>query len=156
MLNISQFRELIVKPVLTSLMLYSPGAEELMVFTCANESLGGTYIKQVDGPALGIYQMEPATYDDIWHTFIMNHDQLRLIFMSNFNLSNIPSPARLIYDLHFATAMARLHYDRFRDPIPDPKDLEGLWNYYKEFYNTSKGSAQKDSALDHYHRFCLG
>ena len=65
MLNIAQFRDLIVKSTLNDLLLYSEDAEELLVFTCAVESLGGTYLQQVKGPALGIYQMEPVTYNDI-------------------------------------------------------------------------------------------
>jgi len=47
MLNIAQFREFIIQPSLHDLILNSPDAEELLVFTCANESLGGTYIKQL-------------------------------------------------------------------------------------------------------------
>jgi hypothetical protein len=61
MFNITQFRELLIRPVLDSLQMYSKDAEELLVFTCAAESNGGTYLHQVKGPALGIYQCEPST-----------------------------------------------------------------------------------------------
>ena len=69
MIDNKQLRECIIKPTLDSLQMYSQAAEELLVFTCACESLGGTYLKQVKGPALGIYQMEPATYQDIWENY---------------------------------------------------------------------------------------
>ena len=62
MIDNKQLRELIIGPSLDALQMYSKEAEEILVFTCASESLGGTYLKQVKGPALGIYQMEPATY----------------------------------------------------------------------------------------------
>lgn len=65
MLDCSQFRALIIEPVLSKLQLYSKDAEELLVFTCAAESLGGTLLHQIQGPAVGIFQMEPNTYTDI-------------------------------------------------------------------------------------------
>ena len=99
MLNIAQFREFIVIPTLHDLVLNSTAAEELIVFTCATESLGGTYLKQVNGPAIGIYQMEPETYNDIWQNYIMKHGSLMLILGSNFNAHFMPDEQRLIYDL---------------------------------------------------------
>ena len=153
MLNNEQLRELIIKPVLEMLILSSPEAEELLVFTCAVESLGGTYLKQVNGPALGIYQMEPATYVDIWQNFIKTQGRLFMIMLSNFQTGFMPSEDRMIYDLRFATCMARLHYERVKEPLPNAKDENAIWEYYKKYYNTSKGSAEKISALIRYHDF---
>ena len=68
----NQLRELIITPALSKLQLYSKDAEELLIFTCAVESDGGTYLKQIKGPALGIYQMEPRTYNDIWQNYMRN------------------------------------------------------------------------------------
>ena len=70
MFNITQFRENIVNPVLHDLQMYTKEMAELIVFTCAVESNGGTYVKQIKGPALGIYQVEPSTFTDIWVNFI--------------------------------------------------------------------------------------
>jgi len=153
MLNITQFRELIVKPALRDLVLDSVGAEELLVFTCANESLGGTYLAQVKGPALGIYQMEPETYNDIWQNYINNHSRLAMIMATNFGCSRMPVEDRLIWDLRFATAMARIHYARAMSPLPLPGDVEGIWEYYKTHYNTSKGAAEKVQAIANYRAF---
>lgn len=153
MLDCSQFRSFIVEPVLSLLRNYSKNAEELLVFTCAAESLGGTYLHQVKGNALGIYQMEPATYTDIWVNYIHSRSHLATLMAMHFGCNRIPQPERLIYDLHFATAMSRIHYLRVTENIPDPKDVEGLFDYYKKYYNTEKGKSKKDNAIKLYEKF---
>jgi hypothetical protein len=153
MFNILQFRESIVKSTLNDLLLYSPEAEELLVFTCATESRGGSYIRQVNGPALGIYQMEPETYNDIWQNYLKDKTNLCMILFSNFEIGFQPSPDRLIYDLRLSTAMARLFYSRIKEPLPSSKDIDSIWDYYKKYYNTPKGKAQKFEAIQKYHDF---
>lgn len=153
MINIEQFRTLIIEPVLSKLQVYTKDAEELMVFTCAAESLGGTYLHQVKGSALGIYQMEPPTYTDIWINFILNRNSIATLMSMNFACPKIPDPSRLIYDLHFATAMTRIHYMRVPMKIPSKDNIEGIWEYYKKFYNTNKGKAKKDEAIEKYKKF---
>lgn len=153
MLNINQFRELIVKSSLNDLLLYSQDAEELLVFTCAVESLGGTYLQQLSGPALGIYQMEPATYNDLWQNFIIPDNRLTLKLINNFDIRMMPSEARLIYDLRFATAITRIFYLRVKAPLPSASDVNAIWDYYKRYYNTSYGAAQKDESITKYRNF---
>lgn len=153
MLNIAQFRSLIVQPALRDLLLLSHDAEELMVFTCAVESLGGSFLHQVNGPALGIYQMEPASYTDLWQNYIKNRTGMFMIMLSNFDAHNMPPVERLIYDLRFATAITRLYYARLPQPLPSCKDENAIWEYYKTFYNTVSGAAQKESSLRKYHDF---
>ena len=148
-----QLRELIIKPALDSLQMYSVEAEEMLVFTCASESLGGTYLKQVKGPALGIYQMEPATYTDIWENYIKYKTNLISIFALNFDAARIPNPERMIYDLRFATAMARIHYRRCKESLPKAGDTKAMWEYYKKYYNTPLGKAEEESTLKHYLKF---
>jgi len=153
MLDCSQFRSLIIEPVLSKLQVYSKDAEEILVFTCAAESLGGTLLHQVKGPAVGIYQMEPNTYTDIWTNFIRARNRMATLMAMHFNCTKIPEHERMIYDLHFATAMARIHYLRFSGKLPDAKDIEGLWEYYKKYYNTEKGKAKKEDSIKKYEQF---
>jgi hypothetical protein len=155
MLNINQFRELIVKSSLNDLLLYSKDAEELMIFTCAVESDGGTYIRQIKGPALGIYQMEPQTHNDIWMNYIYGHGALSMRLFANFDISNRPDESRMIYDMRYSTAMARIHYLRVKDSLPPCHNVEAIWEYYKKYYNTVKGAAQKDESIKKYHDFVL-
>jgi len=153
MFNCEQLRTLIIRPALKDLLLHTEDAEELMIFTCANESLGGTYLKQVKGPALGIYQMEPETYNDLWQNHIKKKTSILLILLHAFNIINMPEEDRLIYDLRYATAMTRIYYSRIPTPLPKAIDLDGLWNYYKTYYNTSLGKADYHQALENYQRF---
>src|SRR6185369_5669757 len=112
-INASQLREFIISPVLAK---FGAGwdnsrAVELLVLTAATESKGGTYLKQIRGCALGIYQMEPATYDDIWDNFLIgeNYRMARLL-LNACGLKDRPAAECMMHNLYFATGMARLHY----------------------------------------------
>lgn len=153
MLNHDQLRDLVIKPTLDKLHMNTDFAVNLLLFTCAVESDGGTYLKQIKGPALGIYQMEPATYNDIWQNYIKHHPHLSLILGTNFNAYRMPAEDRLIYDLEFATVMARLHYRRVSAPFPKNNDAEGYWEYYKAHFNTVAGKAKKEASLARYKKF---
>lgn len=153
MLKATQLRDLIIKPTLIELIAYSEEAAELLMFTCAVESDGGTYVKQVGGPALGIYQMEPNTYNDIWENYIKVKGSLMLILLSNFDLVNMPNEDKMIYDLRFATIMARIHYLRVNEKLPPANDVDKIWSYYKRYYNTAKGDAHKNEAISKYYKF---
>ena len=155
MLLCSQLRQLIIKPALYDLACDSLDAEELLMFTCATESKGCSYIKQINGPALGIYQMEPKTYNDIWQNYIRNKSQLSLIMTNNFGCTQIPDEQRLMYDLRFATAMARIHYMRVDEKLPSYKDVDAIWEYYKKYYNTGLGKANKEDAIHNYRFYTL-
>jgi hypothetical protein len=65
----------------------------------------------------------------------------------------MPLPERMIYDLQYATAMARLHYRRVKAPIPDHKNIDAVWEYYKKYYNTPLGKAEKEQSIKHYQKY---
>lgn len=153
MLNVQQLKELIIKPALIDLIMFNEDAMELLVFTCAVESLGGTYLKQIKGPALGIYQMEPETYNDIWQNYINNKKDLSLLMATNFDCSRIPDEDRLIYDLRFATVMCRIHYARVSGSLPSSDNPQDIYNYYKKYYNTPQGAATQAESIQKYLAF---
>jgi hypothetical protein len=66
MFDTTQFYQLI-KTVLINFdpFLASLNAIQLLMGTAAQESHLGTYLKQINGPALGVFQMEPNTEIDI-------------------------------------------------------------------------------------------
>ena len=59
-----------IEEVLDYLNLNSLSAVNLLLGTAAQESRLGEYIEQVNGPALGIFQMEPKTEIDIFRNFL--------------------------------------------------------------------------------------
>ena len=67
-----QVRDTLIIPVCAALGLNSPSAVQLLLGTAAQESHMGHYLVQVRGPAIGMYQMEPNTYLDIWRRYIGN------------------------------------------------------------------------------------
>lgn len=153
MLDIDQFRQYVLSPALSQLQMYSKDAEELLVFTCATESDGGTLLHQINGPAMGIFQCEPNTHNDIWRNFIFNRSDIIAKLTMNFDVPRIPDLSRLVCDLKYATAICRIHYFRVKDKIPAAGDIDAIWDYYKLYYNTPKGKAKKDKAIAAYYRF---
>jgi hypothetical protein len=132
--------------------LYSLTAEDLMVGTCAIESRCGTYVRQIHGPALGIWQMEPATHEDIWKKWLSSYPGLLTKFMRFCLIPVNKPPAELmIYHLGYACGMARILYYRSREDIPN--DLEGQAKLYKKVYNTNLGSATVEGYIDCYQEY---
>jgi hypothetical protein len=156
MIAIKHFRQ-IIRDALDPLKLYSVAAEELLVITAAQESLGGTYLWQNDrlgfpkGPALGVYQMEPATYRDLFDNFLRYHKPLIERLGLRYELWDIPEPERMTWDMRYATQIARLNYYRVREALP--QDLEGQLRYYKKYWNTELGKATIAETRGNYERF---
>ena len=146
MIDISQFRELIIKPALTVIDAYSDAADELVLGTALQESRL-QYIKQLgNGPALGVFQMEPATHDDIWENYLAYKDDLAdaVKSLAAPNGGAHPSANELIGNMWYAAAMCRIHYLRVSDPLPEAGDVPGQAAYWKEHYNTYLGAGTEE------------
>lgn len=152
MFDINQFRDDILTPTLGGLQINEPGYKELLVFTCAVETYGGTYIKQINGPALGIYQIEPTTFSELWHNYVIRQPQIVNLMSLNLNINRLPSPNDIMTNLTLATALCVLYYKWRKAPIPETTP-ESLWAVYKEFYNTYEGKAEEVSAIKAYKKF---
>jgi len=151
----AELRKLICQTLTPIDELYSPESLELLMATCAQESHLGTYRQQVGGPALGIFQMEPATWNDIWANYLVYHTALAAEVKA---LQQIPSlgAREMITNDPLAIAMARVHYLRVPEPLPAMTDLAGLWRYYKAHYNTPQGAATQDEFFANYKRLVGG
>jgi len=148
-INPKQIRNIVIKPLLEDLeqfsqVRYSDFSENLLIATAAQETHCGEFLSQENGPARGIYQMEPATAVELVHNFIMpKYPRWQQIFEKNsvFVLQTITAADQLCWNLRFATLMARLFYFRVPDPLPIETTMETLWAYYKPHWNTSLGKA---------------
>lgn len=158
MIHPIHLRQLIIDPVLKYLDMYSLAASNLMMGTAATESHLGFYLMQVDsqerpqGPALGIYQMEPATHDDIWKTYLEFRGEL-LVKVSELLPPGTPEPSQMIHNMKYATAMARIKYWRDPEPLPQPMDIEGLAHIWKNIYNSKLGKGTVEEFILNYERF---
>ena len=139
-----QLRDLIIK-VLKEVNLHSDSAVELLMLTAATESNLGEYIRQVRGPALGIFQMEPFTHDDIWRT----HNS-KLV-----DLLGDQDSGKLVYDLKYAIIMTRMHYLRIPSALPPATDIQSQAEYWKKYYNTHLGSGTIAKAKAKYTAYVL-
>ena len=106
-------REQVIRPTLRMLAefnpkLYSEAAVELLMGTAASESALGFNLVQVNGPALGIFQMEPTTHDDVWRYLERDGNRALWSLVDSFSLTT--DAEEMVYNLQYATAMARIRY----------------------------------------------
>ena len=153
-MNAQQLHDYIIKPTL-KYMGESYNTEEarfLLLCTAAIESDCGHFIKQVNGPALGIWQMEPRTHNDTWDNCDILHECQFGMRIASLGLRKNSDDRDSDYtqDLtaspKYACAMARLKYSM--DPHALPKynggtalDLDMFYRYYKRVYNTHLGAS---------------
>lgn len=122
-----------------------------MMGTCAQESKAGTYFKQVQGIALGAWQMEPATHDDIWKRYLPNQPIVCNKMANHCQIRTQPTAEIMIYHVTYACAMARIAYCRHKEIIP--KTLEEQAQYWKKYYNTEKGAGKPEEYIANYEAF---
>ena len=141
MMDVDQFRHEIVRPVIRHMGLWSPAAENLLVGTAIVES-GLRYVRQLGGgPALGFFQMEPATHDDIWVRYLSHREDLAEK-ASHYTGASVIDAQRLVWNTGYACAMARVHYWRRPEPLPHEDDIDGLAAYWKQHFNTRAGAGK--------------
>ncbi len=139
MIDVDEFRLHVIRPVIQQLGMWSQAAENLLVGTAVQES-GLRHLRQLnDGPARGLFQIEPATHDDVWENFLEYQDELRV----KAAVLLAPAPPQidqLVTNLGYACAIARLIYYRRPEPLPGADDIEGLAHYWKRHFNTEAGA----------------
>lgn len=153
----SEFLTSVVRPALVQIEKHSAAAEQLLLGTAIQESLL-TYTQQVNGPALGYFQMEPNTHDDIWNNFLIYKKTLsgKIKAIANFSGKSNPSASLLETNDLYAAAMARIHYLRKKDPMPAENDIEAMAKYWKKHYNTEKGKGNAQEFVTKWKLFKAG
>ena len=144
-MNSQQLLDHIIKPTLEDMggNYNSKNAQMLSLATAAIESKCGYYIKQINGPALGIWQMEPATEGDIWQ----NCDALQDDEFNKVVRLMLPQThdqyfsEALIIAPRYACAMARLKYSMDENALPFYGSRLKIYKYYKRIYNTPLGAS---------------
>lgn len=156
-MNPKQLLKEVIRPTLQKMGAHSLAAERLVLGTIYKES-HGVYLRQLGhGPALGIIQMEPATYHDIWRNFLRYRSDLteRIVVLASVDSISenaVPHPRELITNLSFAVAMCRAHYMRVSEPLPHASDIAALASYWKRYYNTRHGAGTAQEFVDNFPR----
>lgn len=140
--NHSQFSNLITK-VLKEVNLYTPSAAAILLGTAAKESSFGTFLRQLNGgPALGPFQIEPATF-----TYLKYKYQDRFPAIESYTFD------QLEYDIKASIIMARLKYFSISGPLPDADDILALAKYWKKYYNTPLGDGTVDQFITAWNKY---
>lgn len=155
-MNATQLKHLIEK-TLKAFGYYSYEAVDLLMLTAAQESLCGHYITQLhNGPAKGIFQMEPNTLSDIIDNYLRYKPKLYS------KINNFIAPVNLNLNLHgnllFQIVIARVHYLRIPEKIPvkysdEYAYIERLAKYWKTYWNTYKGEGTINQAIQNYNKY---
>ena len=153
--NADEIRELIVRPVLQYLGMYSPAAEELMMGTMAHESLMGKYSRQIKGPAQGFFQVEPLTEQDNWDNYLKYRPELADKVKTLMRLAPESADA-LVTNPLYCCAHARIKYFRAAPPLPAADDIQGLAQYWKDHFNSVLGKGDPDDWIAHYRKYVKG
>ena len=153
-INKVQLREGIreVLKMLEPTIRYTQEAEDLLMLTAAVESdLGRYLVQRGGGPALGIFQMEPNTHDDIYDNFL----KFRPTIMATVLKFATPQEGTfdLQYNLAYQIVMCRVHY--LRVPQSIPKTLTAQAEYWKRHYNTFSGKGATKKAEQKYLEYAV-
>ena len=139
-INIGQLKHLVVSPALAAIGLSSPEAINLVTGTALAES-GGSYLHQLGtGPALGLWEVEPATLHDTYDRWLQVPAQAPLRALVTALLPvGADIEERALSDLRFGAVMCRLKYRMAPDELPS--DAAGMAALHKSWYNTAGGAA---------------
>lgn len=147
-----KFTAQVIDPALAALALDPPdrlvGVRQLLLGTALQES-GLRHLRQLAnrdgsrGPALGYFQMEPATHDDIWQTFLTFRPALAARVRAVPGVAVARPKAELLVHNHvYAAVMARLRFRRAPGALPAAGDVRAMGAYWKAHYNTALGKGR--------------
>lgn len=146
----------LIRSTLSPLGLYSADAEELLMATCAQESLLGKYRTQAPhGPARGIFQDEGGDFNDLWDHYLVQQAHLAQQ-VAALNGGQKGTVDDLVNNDAYAIAICRLHYMRVPHPLPSGSNLAAMWHMYKVWYNSINGAATQDQFYEHYKTLVKG
>ena len=156
-LDARQLRDHVVKPALAALGL--PGGlpmEKLVFGTACHESDGFRYIHQLGkGPALSLWQVEPATAKDA-----LDRAPLRLAAVMTELAGGTAFPNGIISqlpgNLYLGAAMCRLVYymKPFNLAILEDGNIWALAACWKRFYNSPLGAGTEGQFIRNWDKYC--
>lgn len=153
-----QLRNLVIRPTLHALENYIPYSEvavELLMLTAATESRLGAALEQYGGgPALGLYQIEPATHHDVWKSFLDYHKAtIEAVALDAGWSITTPQDRWLFSNLDYATSIARIKYRMHPAPLPAYVETRALASYWKLVWNTPLGAGTVEQAITNYRQY---
>lgn len=145
--------ETVIRPTLQALNLASRPAELLLLGTAIAESGLEERVQRGNGPARGLFQMEPNTHQDIWDNYLKYRPALAAKVKALKKNDWVGDADQLQHNDEYACAMARVHYWRVPSKIPDSGKIEDLAAYWKSHYNTPQGGGTVKHFVDAWNSF---
>lgn len=159
MLDVQQFKTQIIVPTLTAFEdfgLYSEATINLMLGTAITESKLSALLQYGGGPALGLFQIEPLTLDDIYHRYLQREDKKELLQKVHQFMTARGIREQVISNLPFAVIMARVRYLMVPEALPSYDDIDGLAKCWKKHFNTPGGKGETYEFVENYKYHVLG
>lgn len=150
--NADDFLKSVIHPVLDRMGMNSSAAAKLLMITACHESLGFRYRRQVGGPALSFFQIEPDTLDDLYENYL-KYRPGRQMLLDQYLPDDMTRVEALEKRDDYACAAARLIYARVPAPLPEVGDVAGLAAYCKRYWNTDLGAATPEKYLADFERY---
>lgn len=150
--NPNIFSTTVIRPTLISLGLHTPAAEQLLLATAIQES-HLIHRRQVGGPALSYFQIEPRTHDDVWDNFLKYRTQLAGKVKQFLTSPAANKIKELENNDKYATAIARIIYLRVPAPIPPLNDIPKMAAYWKRYYNTALGKGKESDFINNWKKY---
>jgi len=134
----------------------SPAAEALLTGTVLMESRASQLWQKGGGPAVSLFQIEPATFDDVFHRYLWHQQQKLFAAVHELLVPKIDAEAQLAGNQFFACAIARVKYWMAPDPLPDAEDVDGLAEYWERVYNANPDKGHPARWAKLYRKHVLG
>lgn len=125
--------------------LVSLPAVTLLLGTVAHESKFGRYLRQNGGPAIGIFQMEPPTFDWLVEVYKSKYPQIAG-----------RKAEEMEWDLKLAILMARLRYRVVEEPLPEANDVPGMAAYWNKYYNGNPTKGTDEEFIAAFNQYVKG
>ena len=123
-INITQLKYDIVEPAIAALGLMSTSALNLVTGTALVESNASLVVQLGGGPALGLWQVEPVTEQDMWSNYLAYQRELSARVRAM--LAPGDTTKQLVWNLQYGAAVCRIKYLREKPPLPSAKDADAL------------------------------
>lgn len=134
----------------------TPAVRSLLFGTACTETGLRPRYQDSAGNAIGLFQIEYATFCDIWQRFVKkNHPELGRDIIKNYACTmpdNITFEDLQLSD-ELCAIFARLKYSQIKEPIPPESDIPAQAAYYKAHYNTRFGKASPQGYIKAYNKF---
>lgn len=149
-LNAREFLDEVIRPAVSVLARAEPrvaadAAFPLLLGTALHESAGLSRLRQIRGPARSLFQIEPATFLDVYEW--ASHRGAMFDALRSLQLGGISPLDQYAGNQHLSCAVARLLYWRRPEPLPAANDAAGLAAYHKQWFNTLRGAADPEKTV---------